>query len=97
LEIFAGPRVSLRKFPPESGIDPAKLAASAAIFRVWLDGRAVWTARISANQDSYASVSIGTNPQNFSTAVSTYPYAMAPHPYSASDAEAFIAENLLSL
>ncbi len=94
LEVFAGPRVSLRKFPPASGIDPAKLAASASVFRVWLDGVAVWTTTITANRDSYGAVSVGANPQKFSTAIATYPYAMASHRYSAADAEAFIAKNL---
>jgi hypothetical protein len=94
LEVFAGPRVSLRKFSPTAGIDPAKLAASAAVFRVWLDGVAVWTTTITANMDSYASVSVGANPQKFSTAIAAYPYAIASHRYSAAEAEAFIAKNL---
>ena len=62
LEIFAGPQVARQKLPPSWQLSPASLEASAAVLRVWLDGKPVWTTPISANRDSYDRVVLGANP-----------------------------------
>ena len=72
LEIFVGGRVARATFPDEWHLDPAEIAAAEPFLRIWLDGRPVWTARISINRDSYRSVSIGSNPQRFSASSAYY-------------------------
>jgi len=72
LEIFVGGQVARGQFPSEWRLDPAAIANAEPFLRIWLDDRPVWTTRISINRDSYRSVSIGSNPQRFSSASSYY-------------------------
>jgi hypothetical protein len=94
LEIFVGPRVASQKLPPEWNIDASRLRTSASLLRVWLDGAPVWTTPVLGNQESYDLISIGSNPQGFSTARMLYVGEIKSLPYSPQEMEAFIARNL---
>jgi hypothetical protein len=94
LEIFAGPQVARQTLPADWNLAPAAVRASQFLLRVWLDGRPVWTARLDANLDSYTEVSLGANPQGFSTADSYFLGSLANLPYSPSEMQEFIETNV---
>jgi hypothetical protein len=94
LEIFVGPQVARLPLPAGWKIDPAAIKASATQFRLWLDGSPVWTTTVIVNQDSYDFVSIGTNPQGFSTAPAFFDGAIRSLPYADAEMRAFIVKNL---
>jgi hypothetical protein len=94
VEIFVGPQVAIQKMPADWNIDPSRLKGSASLLRVWLDGSPVWDASVPYNQDSYDLVSIGSNPQGFSTARMLYVGTIRPQPYSDAEKRAFIERNL---
>ncbi len=72
LDIFAGPRVARDGIPTDWQIDPASIKRASSLIRVWLDGWPVWSTQVEANADSYDLLSIGCNPQGFSSATSFF-------------------------
>jgi len=94
LEIFVGPQVARQRFPAAWQIDAGALKASSSLMRLWWDGVPVWTAPIVVNKDSYGLVSLGSNPQGFSTADMVFPSAIEFKPYSLAEMKDFIARNL---
>ena len=72
IAVFVGAQVARADVPREWGIDRASLEALSHTLCVWMDGQRVWTAKVDANLDTYGLVSIGTNPQGFSSASAYY-------------------------
>jgi len=94
LEIFVGAQAARAKFPQEWHLDRGSVENSSSILRIWLDGRPVWTLRISSNRDSYGSVSIGSNPQRFSSAQPYYFGSIEPEGLSPEELRASIVRNV---
>ncbi len=94
IEIFAGPQLARHQPPEDWRLDPRRIAASAQTLRVWADGRPVWTTAVTLNLDSYNFVSLGSNPQGFSTATTFFVGDFHPMPYSLMEMKEFIARNL---
>lgn len=94
VEVFLGPQIARMRLPAGWKFDAASLKASANLLRVWVDGSQVWTAAVVVNQDSYDFVSIGANPQGFSTAPAFFDGAIQSLPYSDDEMKTFIERNL---
>jgi hypothetical protein len=94
LEIYAGPQVAAQAFPASWQLDSAAVARLKSLLRIWLDGALVWSAPISINLNSYDEVSIGSNPQGFSTADAYFLGSLDNFPYSSGEMQEFIARNL---
>jgi hypothetical protein len=93
LEVFIGAQVVRQQFPAAWRIDPGDLQASASLLRVWLDGRPVWTTPILVNADSYDLVSVGTNPQGFSTAAAFFSGTLKRVALAPEELHRFLEEN----
>jgi hypothetical protein len=96
IEIFVGAQVARQEWPAAWHLDAAALAGAASLLKVWLDGALVWTTPIKANEDSYELVSLGSNPQGFSTTDMMFPSAIEFKPYTRDETREFIARNLES-
>jgi hypothetical protein len=94
IEIFVGTQVARQDWPAGWHLDAAALGKSASLLKVWWDGALVWTTPILANQDSYDLVSLGSNPQGFSTTDMMFPSAIAFKPYGRDEMRQFIVRNL---
>lgn len=94
LEIFVGSQATRCPWPAEWRIDRADLARSARLLRVWLDGRLVWTVPILANADSYDLISIGSNPQGFSTAAMVFAGTLKRLPLQPDEMKELLTRNL---
>jgi hypothetical protein len=94
IEIFAGPQVARQALPADWHLSAADVQAVRFLLRVWLDGQPIWTAQVDANLETYAEVSLGANPQGFSTADSYFLGSLANLPYSASEMQKFIETNV---
>ena len=94
LEIFAGPQIVRQQWPGEWQIDAAALQASSSLLRVWLDGRLVWTTPIALHTGSYEFVSIGSNPQGFSTAAANFSGTLKRTLISREEIKEFLLRNL---
>ena len=94
LEIFVGGQVARAKFPAEWDLDPSALGSLSSIVRLWLDGRPIWTTEITINQGSYDFVSLGTNPQGFSSTPSTFAGTLESITSTPQEIHAFLLKNL---
>jgi hypothetical protein len=94
VEIFVGPQVARQKWPAAWHLDPGLMGRSATVLNVWWDGNLVWSREVTANGDSYGLVSLGTNPQGFSTSDVIFPNGITFKPYSRQETREFVARNL---
>ena len=94
VEIFVGAQVARQSWPASWHLDPALLKQSESTMKVWLDGNLVWTTPILYHQDTYDFVSLGSNPQGFSTADMIFPTGFEIKPYTAEETRGFIRRNL---
>lgn len=83
LEIVCGPQVLRQQLPPNSGISSGQLETISRELVVRIDETTVWRATLRGNLDSYDHVSLGSNPQGFSTAARSYQGVLRKHPLSA--------------
>jgi hypothetical protein len=96
VEIFVGPQVSRQKWPAAWHLDPAMMEKVSSVLKVWWDGALVWTAQVQSNKESYDLVSLGTNPQGFSTAEMIFTNGIEFKAYTREEMQQFIARNLRS-
>lgn len=94
LGIFVGGQVARAGLPASWKLDSEALAAASKVVRIWLDDRPVWSTDITVNQDTYNFVSLGSNPQCFSSTQSGYEGAFRLLKCSPEETLAFIQRNL---
>ena len=94
VEIFVGSQLAQGKLPAGWRLDPASVRNASSLLRVWLDGAPVWTTRISFNQDSYGWVSIGSNPQGFSSTQAFYFGSIQREPLDDQAGRALVERNI---
>ena len=94
VEVFVGPQVARQKWPAVWHLNAEIVKNSGSILKIWLDGALVWTTEIAVNRDSYDLVSLGSNPQGFSTTDMMFPSAIEFKPYSRDEMHNFILRNL---
>ncbi len=71
IEIFVGPLAATYSWPKPPAFG-AELNLHRRELQVWIDGKPAWRTAIEHHADSYRRVSIGSNPQRFSSANSTF-------------------------
>jgi hypothetical protein len=91
LEVFVGSQVNRQSARLGRAADAP---AAPDIIRVWLDGKPLWSTPLLAHADSYDFVSIGGNPQGFSTTQLAYSVWFKRIPLSIEDARALVEKNL---
>jgi hypothetical protein len=94
LEIFIGGQVARAGFPSKWNLDPALIANAEPYLRLWLDDKPVWTTRVTINRDTYQSISVGSNPQRFSSAPSYYLGQIESESLSPDEVRSSIEENI---
>jgi hypothetical protein len=94
IEIYVGAVVARHKWPNAWHLDASALGSTASQLMVWWDGALVWTTPITANQDSYDMVSLGSNPQGFSTTDMIFPSMIDFKPFTQGEIREFISRNL---
>lgn len=94
VEIFVGPQVARQKWPKAWRLDAAAIERTSTSLNVWWDGALVWTTPVGSFRDSYDLVSLGSNPQGFSTADMIFPTGIEFKPYSRDEMREFIRKNL---
>jgi hypothetical protein len=94
LDVFIGAQVVRLHFPAAWRIDSRNVPASARLLRAWLDGRPVWTTPILINADSYDLVSVGSNPQGFSTAAAFFSGTLKRVALAPEELHRFLEDNL---
>lgn len=94
IEVFVGPQVARQKWPAAWHLNAESMKKSGSMMNVWWDGALVWTTEIVVNRESYDLVSLGSNPQGFSTADMMFPSEIEFKPYSRDEMRNFILRNL---
>jgi hypothetical protein len=94
LEVFIGGQVARSRFPSSWNLDPSEVAGAEPYLRIWLDDQPVWTTRVTVNRDTYQSISIGSNPQRFSSGAPYYLGQIEPEDLSKDQVRSLIESNI---
>jgi len=72
IDIIVGPQIALQNAQSKWKIGEQNIFAISEQLQVWIDDQLAWKAPVNGNHSSYNRVGIGTNPQGFSTASSSF-------------------------
>ena len=94
LEIFIGGEVARSRLPAAWNLDPSEVLAAEPYLRIWLDGQPVWTTPVTLNRDTYQCISIGSNPERFSSGAAYYLGQIEPENLSEDEIRSLIESNI---
>ncbi|HEY1848737.1 MAG TPA: hypothetical protein VGG37_06000, partial [Opitutaceae bacterium] len=94
LELFFGPLLAADGWPAEWGAEPKEYGRYARTLRLWIDGRAVFTAQLKRKPDpADVFVEFGMNTLGFSTAETNFGSGLRPRAYTQGEAREFVLRN----